>query len=651
MVFSKCSETRFGDAGSGWGKMNQSDIEYAIGHLILQPNRQLLHDGLRLPLGSKALALISALAERNGELVTKDELMETVWPSVIVEENVIQVHVAALRKLLGPAAEKLVTVRGIGYRLDAAPAPRRQQLATISQSPALQQSAHSHHVLAVLPFENLSSDHELTYFCDGVSEEILGRIARRTTITVIGRTSSFQFRAEYKANAAAILNATHILDGSIQRAGGRIRVSAHLVDCTTNTSLWSQHFDRNIEDIFAVQDEIAEAIAEALKSNLAAATSSPVDPATYDLYLRAKERVTSQDAIARNVESLEHITRAAAGFAPGWATLAYRRAELMMHCPYQLRAELKAKIENDLSVCDLLDPSHPDALAARWVLMPPFGSLAQQAAIFNTNTVPNLDQVDFLTAQAYFLECVGRSGDAAEQSGRAARLDPLNPFAVGLHSQALWFAGHTSEAIAAMEYVRQRWPDSHHTAAVLIQAYTHQQNWGAVDRLIDPSHLKLYPLREHTGVIAYARVMRNPTLRNRQLMFNTIRERAEATGHLDAQVAVIAAELGFVDETFALLERCRFGPSGTARDVMGTHAYRTLLLFPKAYTALRNDPRFVKICARLGLVDYWLETQNWPDCTDWVPYDFKSMCEDARGQSTDVFALPASVSSAPLLDA
>ena len=632
--------------------MNQSDVDYAIGHLILQPNRQLLHDGLRLPLGSKALALISALAERNGELVTKDELMEIVWPSVIVEENVIQVHVAALRKLLGPAAEKLVTVRGLGYRLDVTPVPRRQQLATIANRPvSLLQPAHSVHVLAVLPFENLSSDHELTYFCDGVSEEILGRIARRTTITVIGRTSSFQFRAANKAGAAAILNATHILDGSIQRAGGRIRVSAHLADCTTSASLWSQHFDRSLEDIFAVQDEIAEAIAEALKSNLAAATSSPVDPATYDLYLRAKERVTSPDAIARNVESLEHITRAAAGFAPGWATLAYRRAELMMHCPYESRAELKAKVESDLMVCDLLDPSHPDALAARWVLMPPFGSFAQQAAIFTTNAVPHLDQVDFLTAQAYFLECVGRSGDAAEQSSRAARLDPLNPFAVGLHSQALWFSGHYAEAITAMEYVRQRWPDSHHTAAVLIQAYTHQQNWSAVERLIEPTHLKLYPLREHAGVIAFARVMRNPTLRNRQLMFDTIRERAEATGHLDAQVAVIAAELGFVDETFAMLERCRFGPSGTARDVMGTHAYRTLLLFPKAYTALRNDPRFVKICARLGLVDYWLDTHNWPDCTDWVPYDFKAMCEDARSHPTDVFALPAPASPPALLSA
>jgi hypothetical protein len=72
------------------------------------------------------------------------------------------------------------------------------------------------------------------------------------------------------------------------------------------------------------------------------------------------------------------------------------------------------------------------------------------------------------------------------------------------------------------------------------------------------------------------------------------------------------------------------GPAGSVHDVMGTHAYRTLLLFPKAYTALRADPRFVALCARLGLVEYWLATQNWPDCADVVPYDFKAECERYR---------------------
>jgi len=606
--------------------------EFSIGHLTLQPGRQLLSHGQRLALGSKALALLSTLARARGALVTKDELMEAVWPGITVEENAIQVHIAALRKAMGDAADRLVTIRGLGYRLDTE--ALANGAATLSALPEPVKRS----VLAVLPFDNLSSDPELTYFCDGVSEEILIRITRQSRLTAIGRTSSFQFRGTDKAHACERLNATHILDGSIQRSGGQIRVSAHLLDCSNQAQLWSQRYDRSLEDIFAVQDEIAEAIAEALELEFAPGAVAPVDPAIYDLYLRAKERVTNPAAMARNIASLEQVTRMAPRYAAGWATLAYRRAELLMHSPYADRPAIKGSIEGDIARCAAIDPGHPDVLAARWVLMPPFGSLAAQEAMLNSNAVTNRDYVDFLTARAYFLECVGRSAEAAEQAGRAAQLDPLNPYAMGLHSQALWFAGYYPQARAALEFVRNKWPDSHHSVAVLIQARVHQHDWLSVDRLTDPARLAVYPLREHVGVVAFARVMRDPTLRNRRMMFDAIAKRADATGHIDPQVAVIAAELGFVDETYALLERCKFGPSGSARDVMGTHAYRTLLLFPKAYEALRADPRFVTICARLGLVEYWLTTEHWPDCAAEVPYDFKAECAAAWAVPKDVFA-------------
>jgi TolB-like protein len=605
--------------------------EFRIGRLVLQPGRQLLDQGRRVPLGSKALALLSTLAEARGQMVTKDELMAAVWPGVVVEENAIQVHVAALRKAIGAEAARLTTIRGLGYRLEMGPSAAEPVI--VPDHPAGQI------VLAVLPFDNLSSDTELAYFCDGVSEEILTRITRHARLTAIGRTSSFQFRGSSKAQAAASLKASHVLDGSIQRSGGRIRVSAHLIDCANQASLWSERFDRSLEDIFAVQDEIAEAIAQALELEFAADELAPVDPAIYDLYLRAKERVTNPQVMERNLASLEQVTRKAPGFAAGWATLAYRRAELMMHCPHDQRDAARQAVEAELAHCDALDPGHPDALAARWVMMPPFGSLGAQDAMLQSSARTGRESVDFLTERAYFLECAGRSEAAAEESARAARLDPLNPFAMGLHGQALWFAGHWDRARATMELVRTKWPDSHHTVAVLIQACIHMQDWDAVDQLTDPSRLTLYPLREHVGVVAFARVMREPSEHNRHLMFDAIRKRADTTGHVDPQVAVIAAELGFIDETFGLLDRCRFGPYGSPRDVMGTHAYRTLLLFPKAYSRLRSDPRFVKVCARLGLVEYWLNSDAWPDCVPEVPYDFRFECERLRDHPKDLFAV------------
>jgi TolB-like protein len=603
--------------------------EYRIGALVLQSNRQLLHVGRRVPLGSKALALISALAEAGGRLVTKDELMEAVWPGVIVEENAIQVHIAALRKAMGAEAERLVTIRGLGYRLDLDPGAAPPSVAATLAPGAI--------VLAVLPFDNLSSDPELTFFCDGVAGEILTHITRHARPTAIGRTSSFQFRGESKAQAGASLKASHILDGSIQRAGGRVRVSAHLLDCANQVSLWSEVFDRPLDDIFAVQDEIAEAIATALELEFAPPTVEPVDPAIYDLYLRARERVTAPELMERNVASLQQVTRRAPRFAAGWATLAYRRAELLMHSPYENRAELRAEIEADLARSAELDPGHPDALAARWVLLPPFGALGAQEAMLKSNGATGREFVDLLTERAYFLECAGRSEAAAEEAGWAVRLDPLNPFAMGLYGEALWFAGSYDRAVSTMEFVRTKWPDSHHCVAVLIQAHVHRGDWDAVEQLIDPARLALYPLREHTGVVAFARVMRDPSEHNRRLMFETILRRAEATGHIDPQVAVIAAELGFLDETFALLSRCKFGPCGSPHDVMGAHAYRTLLLFPKAYPALRADPRFVKVCARLGLVEYWLESGHWPDCAGEVGYDFRAECEGLRGCAKDEF--------------
>jgi hypothetical protein len=126
-------------------------------------------------------------------------------------------------------------------------------------------------------------------------------------------------------------------------------------------------------------------------------------------------------------------------------------------------------------------------------------------------------------------------------------------------------------------------------------------------------------------------------LENRQSLFERLRRRVEGTGHVDAQGALFAAHLGFVDKTFEMIEHAKFGPSGGRGDIMGPNAYRTHLLFPAAYPELRADPRFAKMCARLGLVEYWLATQNWPDCAEIVPYDLKAECEKYRGYPKDKF--------------
>jgi TolB-like protein len=115
--------------------------------------------------------------------------------------------------------------------------------------------AHAEPVIAVLAFDNPSSDPEMDFFSDGVSEEIIQRLSRGAKLKVIGRTSSFQLRGERKADAAQRLDCSHVLDGSIRRAVGRVRIVAHLIEASSRTTVWSDRYDRSQEDIFAVQDE------------------------------------------------------------------------------------------------------------------------------------------------------------------------------------------------------------------------------------------------------------------------------------------------------------------------------------------------------------------------------------------------------------
>jgi hypothetical protein len=232
---------------------------------------------------------------------------------------------------------------------------------------------------------------------------------------------------------------------------------------------------------------------------------------------------------------------------------------------------------------------------------------------------------------------VGRNREARAIALRAQVLDPLDDLAVAASCQSRWRAGDLEGGITDLRAAVETNPDNHHNAATLVFALAHQGDWDGVDRLLDPERLALYPLREHRGVVMLVHILRNPTLENRQLMLDAITRAVDRSGHTEVMPFTTLAELGFVDEAFALLDRAKLGPSGGPKDVMGPNAYRPHLLFLAAYTKLRADTRFVKLCARLGLVEYWLTTQMWPDCAATVPYDFQAGCEKYRDYPKDVF--------------
>jgi TolB-like protein len=493
-------------------------------------------------------------------------------------------------------------------------------------------------LLAVLPFDNLSSDAEMQFFSDGVSEDILGRIQRGSKLKVIGRTSSFQFRGADKPRAAQSLKATHVLDGSIRRGGSKVRIAAHLTEAATQTTLWSDKYDRDLDDIFAVQDEISEAIASALDTAFFPPKSAPINPAAYDLYLRCRGVLfTNPDTLRRCIPLLESATQQAPNFADAWGLLALMRSWLLMFLPFEERKPVARLIGEETARCRALDADNAMAAAAEWGLVAPFGDFLTMDKILERMAETGARIPEALGLLAHGTEAVGLMREAADHALRLQELDRLNPVTYQARGQTLWRSGRFAEGRAVMERAVANFPDDHHTAILLIIACAHQGDWAAVDALTDPARLAKYPLREHTGVLRLIEVMRDPTSENRQRLLGAVRKRVEATGHADAAPMLFLAYLGFVDETYQLLDDAKLGPAGSPRDQLGPNAYRTHLLFPVAYPELRADPRFVKLCARLGLVEYWLATQKWPDCADVVPYDFRAECERYRDYPKDVF--------------
>src|ERR1043166_2496086 len=194
----------------------------------------------------------------------------------------------------------VVLVLALGYfAFDKFVLTRRREAGLVSSAaPNEPRSIINAKSIAVLPFENLSSDKENAYFTDGVQDEILTDLSRIGDLKVISRTSVMQYKSGLARNLREIaqqLGVAHVVEGSVQRSGNRVRVNAQLVDARTDAHLWAQTYDRDLSDVFAIQSEIAKAIAEQLQVKLSpnekAAIETPptTDLAAFDLYLRAKE--------------------------------------------------------------------------------------------------------------------------------------------------------------------------------------------------------------------------------------------------------------------------------------------------------------------------------------------------------------------------
>jgi len=245
-------------------------------------------DGLRVTLGSRAADILLALIEAGGGVVGRDELIRRVWEGVTVDEANLAVQISALRKAFGKSGGDIViTAPGRGYRFGGGK--------TLPGKAATSASATRPPSLAVLPFRVIGTYNDDAYLADGMAEDLIAALSRVRSFFVMARNSSFTLRGrEVSAREAGReLGVRYIVTGAIRRAGDRVRVNIELDDAIEERSVWSQRFDRQLVDLFTLQDEIIARVAAAIEPNLHRAeigrlNRQPTQHASaYDLYLRS----------------------------------------------------------------------------------------------------------------------------------------------------------------------------------------------------------------------------------------------------------------------------------------------------------------------------------------------------------------------------
>jgi TolB-like protein len=401
---------------------------FAFGPFVLDSSAgTLLRNDVPVAIGHRGVKLLAALAGRPGEILGKAELMDAAWPGTSVEEGNLTVQIAQLRKLLGPAGdggggEWISTVPRVGYRFLGAVdqlGSAARKLLPLPDKPSI----------AVLPFVNVGSDPEQEAFADGLTEDLITDLSRNSGLFVIARNSAFAYkgRAVDVRGIAEDLGVRYLLTGSARRAAGRVRINAQLVDAMTGDHLWAERFDRSLEDIFAVQDEVTAKIVEALLGRLRPPPprNRPKNLEAYDLCVRARRLMDDQPQLAREAHLM--LTRAIA-LDPDYAE-AYRWLAIN-HCMGWVHAggpsESSRKIALDLArKAVALDP---DNAGCHWVLaylLAYARSFTDADAEFARAIALDPNEADAWTALSDIAVLAGRVEEGLDHIAKAFRLNPF----------------------------------------------------------------------------------------------------------------------------------------------------------------------------------------------------------------------------------
>jgi len=428
----------------------------------------LLKHGAPVEIGQKCLILLETLLRAKGRTVSKSELMDAAWQTLTVEESNLSVQIAALRKCLGKSgdgSEWIHTVQRVGYRFVDPGAVVSTE--GEPDSAAAFRLLHSKPSIVVLPFINMSSDPEQEYFADGMVEEITIALSHIRWLFVISSSFSYKGRAVSVRQVGQELGVRYVLEGSIRKAGDRLRITAQLVDAELGTSLWADRFEGGLLDIFDLQDRVTSRVAGAIAPRLEAAEIERVKSKptanldAYDHYLRGVAglhkwtREGNDEALAQFYQAMKIDANYAVAHGMAARTYVQRNASCWMtdRAGEVIEAERLARLAVVLG-----DDDAVALCTAGFALADICGEPIDGDALIDRSIVINPNLAWAWLYSGWAKATLGEPELALERLKRARELSPLDP-------QAFSFL----VAVAFAHFVAERYEDALSSAEASIR--------------------------------------------------------------------------------------------------------------------------------------------------------------------------------------
>lgn len=417
--------------------------------------------GIRIKLQLQPFQLLQILLQRAGEVVTREELQKRIWPAdtFVDFDQGLNNAVKRLREALGDDAEKPLFIQTLskrGYRFIATVEHAGSEVHPAIGPPA----PVAVDSIAVLPFTSMSADPEDEFFADGMTEEIINALAQIQQLHVLARSSAFSFKGKY-LDVRAIgkkLNVRTVLIGSVRRSGDELRITAQLVNVEDGYHLWSDRYDRQLKDIFHIQDEIARAIVERLRVTLKGGEQERLARAgtnnleAYQLYVKGRELLYRRGgAIPRAVECFEREVALDPAYALAWAGFADSHTVLSYYGLSRPEGNMPKALEaarRAVALAPSLAEGH-NALAMASLMGAWDRPKAEEEFLRAVELNPRYTQARDWYALFYLQWSEGRLAEGMAQAKLALKFDPLSSYAHAVYGLTCATAGKHAEAVQA----------------------------------------------------------------------------------------------------------------------------------------------------------------------------------------------------------